>query len=69
MFIIFGKKHLDYLLSEFTNYYNEHRSHMEGTNLPPLGQIPDECDTVKLSDIEVKRYVGGLVASFERKAA
>ena len=69
MFIIFGKKHLDYLLNEFTNYYNEHRSHMERTNLPPLGQAPDECDTVKLSDIEVKRYVGGLVASFERKAA
>lgn len=68
-FIIFGKRHLDHLVSEFTAYYNNHRSHMERTNLPPRGEAPDECETIKLSDIEVTRYVGGLVASFERRAA
>ena len=26
-FVIFGRKHLGYLLAEFTSYYNEHRSH------------------------------------------
>ena len=30
---------------------------------------PDEVDTLKLDQIEVKSYVGGLVKSLERKAA
>jgi hypothetical protein len=30
---------------------------------------PDEVETLKLDQIEVKSYVGGLVKSFERKAA
>jgi len=68
-FIIFGKRHLDYLVSEFTDYYNTRRSHMERDHLPPVRQEPDEVDTLKLDEIEVKSYVGGLVKSFERKAA
>jgi len=68
-FIIFGKRHLDYLVSEFAAYYNTVRSHMERDNLPPLGKPPDEINTVKLDKIEVKSHVGGLVKSFERKAA
>lgn len=68
-FIVFGKRHLDHLVSEFTSYYNNRRAHMERTNLPPISEAPDECETIRLEDIEVKRYVGGLVASFERRAA
>jgi len=68
-FIIFGRKHLDYLVAEFTTYYNERRSHMERVNLPPLSESPDECETVSLEQVEVRRYVGGLIASFERTAA
>jgi len=34
-----------------------------------FGKPPDEIDTVKRNQIEVKSYVGGLVKSFERKAA
>lgn len=30
---------------------------------------PDEVETLKLDQIEVKSYVGGLVKAFERKAA
>ena len=68
-FIVFGKRHLDYLLAEFTNYYNEHRSHSQRDNLPPVRKVPDEADAVKLDQIEVKSHVGGLVKSFKRKAA
>ena len=56
-------------MSEFVAYYNTVRSHMERDNLPPVGKPPDEIDTVKLDQIDVKSYVGGLVKSFERKAA
>ena len=30
---------------------------------------PDEVDKLTLDEIEVKSYVGGIVKSFERKAA
>ena len=68
-FIIFGKRHLDYLISEFTTYYNTRRSHMERDFLPPVREVPEDVETVSLDQIEVKSYVGGLVKSFERRAA
>ena len=42
---------------------------MECDHLPPIREVPDEVDTLKLDRIEVKSHVGGLVKSFERKAA
>ena len=68
-FIVFGKRHLDYLLSEFTRYYNTRRSHMERDFLPPVRVVPEELATLKSDEFEVRSYVGGLVKSFERKAA
>ena len=68
-FIIFGKRHLDYVVGEFVDYYNHHRSHMERDWLPPIRDVPDEVKTLTMDQIEVKSYVGGLVKSFERKAA
>ena len=35
-FIVFGKRHLDYIVSEFTDYYNTRRAHMERDHLPPI---------------------------------
>ena len=68
-FIIFGKRHLDYLVAEFVDYYNHHRSHMERDHLPPIRQEPEEVDSLRLDEVEIKPYVGGLVKSFERRAA
>ena len=69
-FIIFGKRHLDYIISEFVCYYNRDRAHMERDYLPPVRDSePVEVKSLKLSEIVVKSHVGGLVKSFERKAA
>jgi putative transposase len=69
-FIIFGKRHLDYVISEFVSYYNQHRAHMEREYLPPVRSAePEPVETLNLSDVVVKTHVGGLVKSFERKAA
>ncbi|MDA0835102.1 MAG: integrase core domain-containing protein [Planctomycetota bacterium] len=68
-FIIFGKRHLDYLTAEFSAYYNTKRAHMERNNLPPCGEIPDEIATLRLDQIDIQSHVGGLVKSFQRKAA
>ena len=68
-FIIFGKRHLDHLLSEFARYYNEKRAHSEREHLPPIRELPADVETLSPDQIEVKTYFGGLVKSFERKAA
>jgi putative transposase len=67
-FIVFGRRHLDHLVAEFTEYYNQHRSHMCRGHLPPLGEEPEEVETLRLDEIEVKSFVGGLVKGFQRKA-
>ena len=69
-FLMFGKRHLDYLVSSFVDYYNLQRAHSQRQNLPPLATQPEEVETLKFeNDIQVRTYVGGLVKSFERRAA
>ena len=58
-----------HLVSEFVEYYNTARSSMVRDHLPPVRELPEEVETLPLDQIEVKSYVGGLVKSFERKAA
>jgi len=69
-FILFGKRHLDHIVSEWTDYYNRRRSHMERGHLPPLREKrPRTVLKLARHKIEVRSYVGGLVQSFERRAA
>ncbi|MCR9117706.1 MAG: integrase core domain-containing protein [bacterium] len=68
-FIIFGKRHLNYIVSEFVAYYNTRRSHMEREHLPPIRDVPEAVDILRLDQVEVQSYVGGMIKSFERKAA
>jgi hypothetical protein len=42
---------------------------MERDHLPPIRDVPEEVETLTMGQIEVKEYVGGLVKSFERRAA
>jgi hypothetical protein len=67
--VICGKRHLDYVISEFVLYDNTQRCHMERDHLPPIRDVPEEVETVAMDQIAVRSYVGGLVKSFERKAA
>ena len=66
-FIIFGKQHLDHLLSEFTEYYNTTRSSMVRDSLPPIREAPEEIQTLPLDEVEVTSHLGGLVKSFKRR--
>ena len=68
-FIIFGKRHLDYLVSEFTNYYNRERAHSSRENLPPTSlDPPEEQETIDLDEIVVDERLGGLIKSYRRAA-
>ena len=42
---------------------------MEREHLPPVRQEPEEIATLTMDQIEVKDMLGGLVKSFERRAA
>jgi hypothetical protein len=66
---MFGKHRLNHLVREFVTYYNHHRAHSARESLPPVRYIPDENETVQLDEVVVKSHVGGLVKSFERRAA
>ena len=68
-FILFGRRHLDHIVAEWVAYYYTTRSHMERGHLPPVREVPDEVPKLDRDQIIVQSYVGGLVKSFERKAA
>jgi len=65
-FILFGQRHLDYIVSEWVSYYNTRRAHMERDHLPPIREAPEELLKLDRDQIVVLSYVGGLVKSFER---
>lgn len=68
-FILFGHRHLDHIVGQWVDYYNTTRSHMERGHLPPIQVAPEEVPKLDRDQIIVRSYVGGLVKSFERKAA
>lgn len=68
-FILFGQRHLDHIVSEWVTYYNQIRSHTERGNLPPIHVPPEEVPQLPRNQLVVRSHVGGLVKSFERKAA
>lgn len=50
-------------------YYTTRRAHMERDHLPPIREMPEVVLKLDRDQIVVRSYVGGLVRSFERKAA
>lgn len=60
---------LDCFVDSFTDYYNQRRAHSSRDSLPPTGNLPEEVAGLRMEQIEVKSYIGGLIKSFERRAA
>jgi len=63
-FFVFGKIHLDYLLEEFVNYYNNYRPH-SGNDHQPLAEFKPQED----GEICFKSILGGLHHHYYRKKA
>jgi hypothetical protein len=42
---------------------------MERDHLPPVREEPTEVEKLRLEEVEVKSFVGGLVKGFERRVA
>lgn len=69
-FIIFGHKHLDYLLSRFVDHYNKRRAHSSLNFRPPAcNDPPPENNEINLDEIVCRKDLGGVIKSYERRAA
>lgn len=63
-FWVFGLEHLDYVTSEFVEYYNELRPHQRKDNKPLLGVWSEEDEQVVC-----RTRLGGVLKHYERVAA
>ena len=69
-FIVFGTRHLDFLISEFCDYYNNSRAHCARDYLPPnRTEPPAENNAADTKTIVNRERLGGLITTFERVAA
>ncbi len=68
-FILFGRRHLDHVVGEWVSYYNTIRSHTERKHLPPIQVVPEDMAIIERKKLVVRSHVGGLVKSFDRRAA
>ena len=68
-FIAFGQDHLDYLVGEFVEHYNEARPHSHRNHRPPCEQTPvPQWETIRLEEVVCKERLGGVVKSYHRAA-
>lgn len=66
----FGKKHLDYLVSEYLVHYNEIRPHQSQGNQPLTGAWPNGDDRLEAEEqIICQERFGGVLRHYERIAA
>jgi putative transposase len=76
-FLVFGKRHLDYLVREFVAYYHECRPHQGlGNSLLPRPNEPpgkttekERAEPLDLSQIKCQTRLGGLLRHYYREAA
>ena len=70
-FMVFGEKHLRYLLREYLAYYHGPRPH-QGLGNVPLAMssgVPEPVEAMPVGDLVCHERLGGLLKHYERKAA
>jgi putative transposase len=68
-FVVFGAEHMDVLCSEYLEYYHTERPHQGRENELLVGNPPQRGELLKLSDVRCTTRLGGLLKSYQRKAA
>lgn len=70
-FVVFGERHLEYLICEYEDYYNSVRPH-QGLENKPIGIVampPPDSGPPDPSEIECNSRLGGLLRHYYRRAA
>ena len=69
-FIVFGERHLNYLVREYVRYYNGLRSHSHCEYLPPASTDPPPPNDSAVAEVILRHErLGGVIAWYERCAA
>jgi putative transposase len=70
-FVVFGERHLEYLLREYERYYNTVRPHqgIENRTIGGASQLPKESESLNPAEVECDSRLGGLLRHYYRKAA
>ena len=69
-FITFGLAHLDYIVSEYTTFYNESRPHQRKDNRPLIGIWLEADEPIDAAEqIVCQTRLSGMLRSYERVAA
>jgi len=69
-FLIFGVRHLEYLIREYLAYFHAERPHQGLGNRPPnQHQSPAEVTQLDLDEVVCHQRLGGLLRHYERTAA
>lgn len=69
-FIVLGLRHLDYLVSEFVQHYNQERPHSGIGYRTPCGlSPPDEIEPSRIGVIGCHERLGGVLKDYFRRAA
>ena len=67
-FVVFGERHLNYLITEYLDYYNHLRPH-QGVDNQVLDSDTSAPSAYAEQIIEFKDVLGGLIKHYYRKAA
>jgi len=69
-FVIVAQRHLDYICREWAIHYNRERPHEARDHLPPACELPPEpVESLSARDVLSTTRLGGLLRSYERRAA
>lgn len=69
-FLVFGTRHMDYLLREYVEHYHTERPHQSIGNVPPAPTgPPPRSDTIDRDLIFARSRLGGLLRHYSREAA
>jgi putative transposase len=69
-FVIVAPRHLNHVNREWRLHYNRERPHSARSHLPPDCESPPELNsTIPLGDVVCHTRLGGLLKSYERRAA
>ena len=71
-FVVFGRRHMDYLCGELVEHYHAERPHQGLDNdllKPKCRQRKRQPDLIPLADIGCRTRLGGLLKHYHRKAA
>jgi putative transposase len=70
-FVVFGERHLEYLLREYEAYYNTVRPHqgLRNRTIGGASPLPQESESLDPTEVECDSRLGGLLRLYHRKAA